>query len=208
MGPDRSKWVPEVPIGLDWSIWVQMGLNGSEGFNRSKWVIIGQNWFKWVHMGPRGSKWVQMGPDGFIWVPEVHRLQMEHLKLKLNVTQNVPTFAPTARRSALQMVNHLPLKNLYIFLCPLKSLLVTQSNLKKWCGAIAPSQMALFQAKSIFFPSGPFSRGAVYRMCSVGKGERKGNINDGHIKEASGLAYSRRSKEVNINSLLYGWQLS
>ena len=28
----------------------------------------------------------------------------------------------------------LPLINLYIFFCPFKSLLVTQSNLKKWCG--------------------------------------------------------------------------
>ena len=42
-------------------------------------------------------------------------------------------------------------------------------------------------------------------MCSVGKGERKGNINDGHIKEASGLAYSRRSKEVNINRCAPLW---
>ena len=92
-----------------------------------------------------------------------------------------------------------------MFFWPLKSLLVTQSNLKKWCGAIAPSQMALFQAKSIFIPSGQFSCGAVYRMCSVGKGERKGNINDGHIKEASGLAYSRRSKEVNIYRCVPLW---
>ena len=30
-----------------------------------------------------------------------------------------------------------------MFFCPLKSLPVTQSNLKQWCGATPPSQMAL-----------------------------------------------------------------
>ena len=57
----------------------------------------------------------------------------------------------------------------------------------------------LFPFKSILVPfSGPFSHGATYQQCSVGEGEEKGKINDGYIKEASGLAYSRRSPKVKI----------
>merc|ERR1711971_259772 len=38
--------------------------------------------------------------------------------------------------------------------------------------------------------------GSAYQHCPVGEGEWKGNINDGQMKEVSGLAYSRRSQEV------------
>ena len=56
-----------------------------------------------------------------------------------------------------------------------------------------------FYFRPIFIPfSGPFSRGFTYQQCSVGEGEERGKINDGYIKEASGLAYSRRSPKVKI----------
>ena len=58
----------------------------------------------------------------------------------------------------------------------------------------------LFPADQIVVSSGWFSRGAGQQQCSVGEGEWKANINDGYITEASGLAYSRRSDEVNIYS--------
>ena len=59
----------------------------------------------------------------------------------------------------------------------------------------------LFPADQIVVSSGRFSRGAGQQQCSVGEGEWKANINDGYITEASGLAYSRRSDEVNIYPL-------
>ena len=43
----------------------------------------------------------------------------------------------------------------------------------------------------------PISRGAAKGWCSVSEGVSMGNINDGYITEASGLAYSRRSGQVN-----------
>ena len=52
-------------------------------------------------------------------------------------------------------------------------------------------------AESIFIRSGLFSRGAALNQpCSVGEGELKGEINDSEIREASGLAYSRRFEKV------------
>ena len=36
------------------------------------------------------------------------------------------------------------------------------------------------------------------KQCAVGDGEVVGNINDNNITEASGLAYSRRSEEVDL----------
>ena len=58
-------------------------------------------------------------------------------------------------------------------------------------------------AESIFIRSGLFSRGAgtaLNQQCSVGEGEFKGKINDSEIREASGLAYSRRSEKVAVFS--------
>ena len=51
----------------------------------------------------------------------------------------------------------------------------------------------------VFFPA-VFIRsghGDGYQQCSVGEGEWAGNVNDGQIREVSGLAYSRRSEEVD-----------
>ena len=45
---------------------------------------------------------------------------------------------------------------------------------------------------------GQFPRGFTNEQCAVGEGEVVGNINDGYITEASGLAYSRRSEEVDL----------
>ena len=36
------------------------------------------------------------------------------------------------------------------------------------------------------------------KQCAVGDGEVVGNINDNNIMEASGLAYGRRSEEVDL----------
>jgi len=52
---------------------------------------------------------------------------------------------------------------------------------------------------SIFLASSSVLKGKRFNevnFCNVAKGEAKGNINDGHITEASGLAYSRRSEQV------------
>ena len=45
----------------------------------------------------------------------------------------------------------LPLENLYIFFCPFKSFLVTQSNFKKWRGATPPSGMVSFSTSSLAY---------------------------------------------------------
>ena len=76
---------------------------------------------------------------------------------------------------------------------------------KQWWDGQSHYEAAVINGKHSYFHPNKFlsfirsiSHGAAHQQCSVGEGEMKGNINDGHITEASRLAYSHRSKEVNI----------
>ena len=65
------------------------------------------------------------------------RVNLRAVGAKVGVQSNPHCIRPTI----------LPSEKFYIFFCPLKSFLVAQSNLNKWCGATPPSGMVLFEIK-------------------------------------------------------------
>ena len=64
----------------------------------------------------------------------------------------------------------LPLENLYIFFCPFKSFLVTQSNFKKWRGATPPSGMVSFSTSLLAYAQQTWlTRLVNFFQCGMGQ---------------------------------------
>ena len=80
-----------------------------------------------------------------------------------------------------------------LLICRLATLHLTDAAVIKGDNCPFSSKLNIFHIRPGHFP-----RGSTNEQCAVGEGEVVGNINDGYITEASGLAYSRRSEEVDL----------